>query len=147
MRIKILPADKYFSLCIRERSGWTCEYCNKYYPEGNRQGLHCSHLFGRGNYSIRFDIYNAFAHCFFCHNQLGSNPVIFSDWANNKLGENIIQSLIEKRNDTNKAKFIKKNINEVSKFYRLQHERMINQRMNNEKIILENYDGYDQFNI
>jgi len=44
--MKITPADKYFSLCIRERSDWTCEYCGNGYRH-KPQGLHCSHLFSR----------------------------------------------------------------------------------------------------
>ena len=37
------PADKYFSLCVRERAAWKCEYCGKHVP------MRCGcHVFSRG---------------------------------------------------------------------------------------------------
>ncbi len=61
------PADAAFSKCIRERANWTCERCGTYYPEGNRNGIECSHHHSRGNWSIRFDPMNAECLCTGCH--------------------------------------------------------------------------------
>ena len=65
--IKRTPADAAFSNCIRERANWTCERCGTYYPEGNRNGIECSHHHSRGNWSIRFDPMNAECLCTGCH--------------------------------------------------------------------------------
>ena len=126
--IKTNSADVYFSLCVRERALFTCQYCGKYYQEGNRQGLHCSHLFSRRHYSIRYDPSNAFAHCFGCHNHLGGNPVIFSQWALGVLGSDEIERLTALRLDTYTAKLIKKNIKDVAKFFKSEHEKMVKMR-------------------
>ena len=66
--------DKVFSNAVRVRDKWTCQRCKKYYPEGRRQGLHCSHFYGRAKYSSRFDFDNAEALCYGCHQYLGSHP-------------------------------------------------------------------------
>ena len=66
--------DKVFSDAVRVRDRWTCQRCSRYYPEGKRQGLHCSHFYGRAKYSTRFDFDNAEALCYGCHQYLGSHP-------------------------------------------------------------------------
>lgn len=71
--IKRTLADKLFSDCIRIRDKWTCQRCLTPY-EPPTAGLHCSHFWGRGNKSVRFDFENAAAMCFKCHQILGANP-------------------------------------------------------------------------
>ena len=66
--------DKVFSNAVRVRDKWTCQRCHKFYPEGKRQRLHCSHFYGRAKYSSRFDFDNAEALCYGCHHYLGSHP-------------------------------------------------------------------------
>lgn len=129
MRIKIHPADKWFSKCIREAADWTCEKCGGVYERGS-QGLHCSHLFSRRHYSVRFcaNPPNAFAHCFGCHSYLGGNPVIFRNWAINEIGEGAIELLTEKHNNINLAKDIKKNLKDVAAHYKKEHERLMQLR-------------------
>lgn len=84
--IKIGPCDELFSLLVRGRVNFTCERCGKYYPEGQRQGLHCSHYFGRRRKSTRWHPLNAFSHCYACHEYLGSNPHVFTQWTMGRLG-------------------------------------------------------------
>lgn len=122
-KIKNSTADSHFSKCIREAAGWKCECCGTQYPE-NAQGLHCSHYFGRRAYGVRFDPGNAFAHCFSCHQKLGGNPYDFNEWVEGQIGEGLIQILREKREDTNLAKYVKKNLKEVSDHYREEHKRL-----------------------
>ncbi len=93
MKIKRDKRDKIFSDLVRERANWTCEHCGKYFPEGARQGLHCSHLFSRRHRSTRWHPLNAFAHCFSCHKRLGENPVEFTRWAESRLGVHVVESL------------------------------------------------------
>ena len=64
--IKIFPADAWFSKCIRERAGWSCERCGVSYVPPT-QALHCAHFHSRGSWSTRFDPSNALAFCYGCH--------------------------------------------------------------------------------
>lgn len=90
IKLKITAADKWFSLCVRERANFTCEYCGldlRNFPSL----LDCSHFVGKGNNSTRHHPLNAFAHCKehpdtgSCHAKLGGgrfqsgNPAEFSD--------------------------------------------------------------------
>ena len=118
MAIKISKQDKVFSQCIRERANWTCERCGKYYPEGNRQGLDASHLFGRRHSSTRWNPDNVFAHCRGCHQYLGSNPPIFTAWARDKLGDVRYDWLMERHNQT--VKYTKADKEEMYQHYKAQ---------------------------
>lgn len=121
--IKVTTADREFGRCVKERVNWSCEHCGTTYERGAR-GLECSHYFGRANYSVRFDVDNCFAHCTYCHFYLGGNPDDFRMWAVQKLGEGRIDILRDKRNDTNLAKMVKKNLKEVAAHYRAELKRM-----------------------
>ena len=77
MKIRRDKADDLFSKLVRERAGWACETCHKYYPEGSRQGLHCSHLYSRRHKATRWYPQNAFAQCYGCHQKYGSDPLEF----------------------------------------------------------------------
>ncbi len=87
MKIKLDKIDKVFSRLVRCRANWTCEKCGTFYEEGNRQGLHCSHIYGRARKSTRWSDLNAVAHCMGCHRFLTANPIIFSEWAKDYLGD------------------------------------------------------------
>ena len=93
-------------------------------------GLHCSHYFGRRANSLRYCPDNAFAHCFGCHQRLGSNPDDFRGWMVSKVGEGMIDILREKREDIGLAKDIKKNIKDVAKHYKAEYERLRQERLN-----------------
>ena len=123
MTIKRTPADDAFSKCVRAAADYTCECCGRQYEESS-MGLHCSHYFGRRAYSVRFDPGNAFSHCFACHQTLGSNPDDFRKWALGAIGEGRIQLLRERREDTNLAKSIRKNLKDVAKHYREELKRI-----------------------
>ncbi len=86
MKIRIDPLDALFSLYIRARAGWKCERCGKFYPEGERNALDCSHFVGRAHKGTRWDEDNAACHCRGCHQHLGANPILFVDWILNHMG-------------------------------------------------------------
>jgi len=73
MAIKRTKWDVVFSNYIRYRDDWTCQRCNKKYPEKS-QGLHCSHFYGRRSWATRIEPCNAMALCFGCHQHVGSFP-------------------------------------------------------------------------
>lgn len=66
MKVKVDAADRLFSRYIRERDSWTCQRCHARHPVGS-MGLHCSHYFGRGRESTRFDSANCDSLCYPCH--------------------------------------------------------------------------------
>lgn len=71
--VKTTIADTWFSRCVRERAGWTCERCGRYYPEVYRAALECSHHYGRKSWSVRFDPKNAESLCRACHCAVGGS--------------------------------------------------------------------------
>jgi len=95
-------ADRAFSDFIRERDNFECQRCNRVFPEGQRQGLDCSHFYSRRHQSTRFLSTNAAAHCRGCHQFLTGNPLSFSDWIRDFLGDEECESLRIRHNKTQK---------------------------------------------
>ena len=85
--IKRTKLDDVFSRLVRERAEWSCEVCDKYFPEGHRQGLHCAHFYSRRHQGLRFFPDNACAMCYACHQRLGGNPVEFAKFIEAYLGK------------------------------------------------------------
>ena len=112
------PADIAFSQFIRERDNFTCQKCNKVYPEGRRQGLHCSHFYSRRHQSTRYFSPNACAHCFSCHQYLGGNPIEFAEWIESYLGTEAAQALRERKNQI--CKRTKKEKKEIAAHWKAQ---------------------------
>ncbi len=121
--LKITPADRWFSKCIREASDWTCVVCLKKYPE-NSQALHCSHYFSRRHNSIRHDPENAVSMCFGCHSRLGGDPDDFRSWMVFHSGEDLVTNLRAKRNDTALAKLVKKNQKLIATHFQAEYARL-----------------------
>ncbi len=115
--MKRTAADDAFSKCVRERADWTCESCGKVY-EKKSQGLHCSHFFSRRHRATRWAGDNAAAHCFYCHQTLGGNPVEFHRWIENHLGETRLQIVEDLKNSI--VKIPKSEEKEIAKHYREQ---------------------------
>jgi uncharacterized CHY-type Zn-finger protein len=124
--IKILPADKYFSLCVRERSDNTCERCGKVYSGGH--GLQCCHYESRRNYSVRFDPLNAFSLCYGCHNLLDGSPLQFTKFYVDKRGQDKMEILVELSCDIMRGKENKHNLKEIETHYREEYESMLLKR-------------------
>ena len=126
--LKITEADKWFSRCVRERNEWICEGCGKKYPELDR-GIHCSHYFSRGNWAVRLEPLNAFAHCFACHQRLGSNPHLFVEWTQSILGKKY-DVLVELSQDIVRAKTYRatKGLGEIAKHYEKEYMRILELR-------------------
>jgi len=149
--IKITPADRWFSLCVRIRSNWTCEYAGTYFPDpSSRNGLHCSHYFGRGNWSTRFDRYNAFAHSYGSHQHLGAghNRQIFEQWVIEQIGAEAHEALISRSQDISLGREFRK-LNKIKKgrttllaeHFKKEYERLEEMRNDGETGRLE-FNGY-----
>ena len=123
------PADTWFSRCVRERAGWRCESCGKQYNEGDT-GLHCSHFIGRGNWAVRFEPLNAFAHCFGCHMKFEGNPNMFVEWVKGINGAANFEIVIEASNSIMRGKEYRrtKGKGEIAAHYKKEYESMKAQR-------------------
>jgi hypothetical protein len=115
MSIRILQADKWFSLCIRERSDNVCERCGTDYK--SRQGLQCCHYETRGNWSTRFEPLNAFSFCYGCHVLLDGSPIRFTEFYIEKLGQSKLDILTELTRDIMRGKDNRRNEKDISEYY------------------------------
>lgn len=124
--IKRTCADDWFSKAIRMRSDFRCERCGAEH-ERNSMGLHCSHYMGRGNWATRFDVNNAFAHCYGCHSFLGANPSHFRGWVREVIGEAMQDEIEAKAKQP--ARGLRKKVREIAKHYREEYRRLDALRM------------------
>ena len=118
--------DKVISDLVRERAEWTCEKCGKVFPEGFRQGLHCSHLYSRRHASTRHFGGNLFAHCFACHQYLGGNPIEFAAWARSQLGDTALESLGERHHRIVRRR--KKEKEEMYQHFKAEYKALMDKR-------------------
>ena len=70
-----------FNTMVKERAHWICVRCHRDYSE-NRRLLQCSHFWGVGFTSTRFDFDNCDALCYPCH-----YGQLHTGWEYNKQGE------------------------------------------------------------
>lgn len=119
--IKITPADKWFSLCVRKRARFQCQRCNGTPEPG---GLHCSHFHGRGKWATRFDPRNGTALCMGCHLYFTAHPYEHAHWQAERLGTYHSRALLERSQDTTIAKQCKRSAKEIAKHYKAEFERM-----------------------
>lgn len=132
--------DIVFSKLVRERAEWTCERCSKSYPHGVRQGLDCSHFYGRRHRSTRWHPDNAFAHCRGCHQYLGSNPALFNKFARDHLGETRYDWLMLRHNQT--TKYTRPELEEMYVHYKAQLAYLERRRMQGETGYID-FVGFD----
>lgn len=95
MHIKIDKNDKLFSQLIRDRDGNKCVFCGRSEDQGYR--MTCSHFWGRGHKSTRFDPLNCDTLCFQCHmKHEGNKQGFYREWKMNQLGEEGYEELTER---------------------------------------------------
>ena len=138
--VKIRAVDTYFSKCIRERADWKCERCGAQHKEGS-QGLHCSHYWGRGNWSVRFDKDNCEALCYGCHQYMGSNPAMHEERIREKLGPYAYEALQERMLSLKEGRNIKRNEASVRSHYREELNKLKERRAKGETGYLD-FIGY-----
>lgn len=129
--MKITPADKWFSRCVRERADWTCEYpgCGiRYAPP--TQALHCSHFEGRGNWAVRFEPLNAIALCYGHHRIVGSSPRLHDELHALIFGAFAADIVEEKAQDIELAKLMRRTKGKglIAAHYKAEYERMMEVR-------------------
>lgn len=80
--------DELFSLIIRNRG--KCERCGKTSP------LNTAHIFSRRNLATRWDKDNVFCLCVGCHFWAHQSPILFAEFAKEKLGNEKYEKLKKK---------------------------------------------------
>ena len=131
--MKISPADKWFSLCVREANNHTCEWC------GKSGRMEASHVFSRRHRTIRWDKLNANCLCSGCHRKWHESPLNAFSWFEGVFGEGRIQILREKMNS--RVKVTKKEEKEIAAHYRSEHKKIEKRRSEGECGILD-FDSY-----
>lgn len=117
MAIKRDAADKWFSDVVRKKAGHVCESCNK--VEGR---MECAHIYGRAAKSVRWSMDNAVCLCHYCHMRFTANPLEFTKWLEETLGEGHMEMLREKWQVLMKTnKQLRK---EIAKHYREEYKKM-----------------------
>jgi hypothetical protein len=117
MAIKRDAADKWFSDVVRKKAGHVCESCGK--VEGR---MECAHIYGRSAKSVRWSLDNAVCLCHYCHMKFTSNPLEFTAWLQEELGEGHMEMLREKWQVLMKTnKELRK---EIAKHYREEFKKM-----------------------
>lgn len=117
MAIKRDAADKWFSDVVRKKAGHVCESCGK--VEGR---MECAHIYGRSAKSVRWSLDNAVCLCHYCHMKFTANPLEFTRWLEETLGEGHMEMLREKWQVLMKTnKELRK---EIAKHYREEFKKM-----------------------
>ena len=85
--MKISPLDKLFSEFIRKRAMQRVEGCERcLHGKTDYKQLQCSHFWGRGKKSVRYDEENAAGLCAGCHMYFTAHPVEHVKWFMERMG-------------------------------------------------------------
>ena len=128
MKVKLKPADTWFSKCVRHAAGWKCEKCGNQYSADNARGLDCSHIFGRRFRGTRWAKENAQALCMGCHRWFHEQPTESGLWIRKLMGEKAYELLVEKKNQITKVS--KTEEKEIAAHYRAEYKRMVAEKSN-----------------
>jgi hypothetical protein len=85
--------DKLWSLLVKHRAGWRCEYC------GSREKmLNSHHIYSRSNRSTRWDLTNGVCLCVGHHTfstefSAHKTPTEFTEWLYKEKGEEFMSNL------------------------------------------------------
>lgn len=93
--IKRTPGDAAFSDYVRYFYDGICQRCLGQF-EIFSKGYQCSHFWGRGNKSVRFDFENAVGLCAGCHSHFTANPHDHKEFFFKKLGEEKYDALMRR---------------------------------------------------
>jgi 5-methylcytosine-specific restriction endonuclease McrA len=99
-KIRVRRADTLFSLYLRKKRGYKCEYCGRFFPEG--RGLTVSHFHGRRKETVRFDEENCDILCVRCHQYFESHKTEYDEWKRSRLGPRAFDLLALRANRAGK---------------------------------------------
>ena len=95
--MKLDELDILFSQFIRMRAVKRCGGCERCLTPHKWQELQCSHFYGRGDKSTRWDEANGKGTCGGCHFYLDSHPLYHVQWMEKYLGKENFE-LLQARN-------------------------------------------------
>jgi hypothetical protein len=96
VKIRLTKEDIAFSKMIRDRDGWTCQYCGHTREAGFK--IECAHIFGRRDALLRCEPDNALALCFKCHAEMHAHPAVFVEFVQKHLGMERFERLADIHN-------------------------------------------------
>lgn len=73
----LTKADDLFSLYVRERDGYICQYCGKTREQAT---MTCAHVVRRNYYGVRWVASNAVCLCWGCHTHFTHYDIDWRDW-------------------------------------------------------------------
>ena len=91
-KIKLRRADTLFSLYLRKKRGYRCEYCGGFWPEG--KGLTLSHFWTRAKESVRFDEEKTDILCVNDHRYFEEHKTEYHEWKRNRMGKKAFDLLM-----------------------------------------------------
>ena len=95
--------DRAFSKAVRERDGYRCQRCGGGQYLTSSRGLHSAHMFSRGKLATRWDMENACALCYGCHQYLDTHPDLKREFFRLRLGDDVFEALELRSNQRVKA--------------------------------------------
>lgn len=101
--------DIAWSKLVKLRAGMKCEYC------GKTSYLNSHHIYSRSKKSVRWDVMNGISLCVGHHTfsskfSAHKTPLEFMDWLINKKGQNFVDTLRIKANQTSKLHSFEKEV-------------------------------------
>ncbi len=99
-KVRIRRSDTLFSLYLRKKRGYICEYCGRYFPNGH--GLEVSHFHKRRKETVRFDEENCDILCKRDHQYFESHNTEYEVWKLERLGEQRFNLLMLRANKSGK---------------------------------------------
>jgi len=91
MQIKRRKSDELFSLYLRKKRKYRCEYDGRYFPEGKGRTVSLFH--GRRKESVRFSEENCDVLCFSHYQNFEENPLEYVQWKKIRMGEEAFKKL------------------------------------------------------
>jgi hypothetical protein len=85
--VKILPADKVFSVYTRKRDGKCLRCAKRGTGADGIHGLQACHYYSRRKWSVRYDEQNVDTLCIACHQWSHRNPAAYEEWKIQQLGQ------------------------------------------------------------
>ena len=99
--MSIKQADDTFSLIIKTRDNWTCQYCKRpinKYNSSAREFFDCSHFIKRSRFQTRYLEINSVAAHRECHVEYELNPKNHETFFINRIGEEAVNELRQRSN-------------------------------------------------
>ena len=122
-QLKKDSTDRLYSEFIKTRDEYTCQLCDQYFPEGQRQYLDTAHCFSRACKQLRWEPLNSVAMCRDCHRQMDSNDFQKKEFFRDRIGDKAFALLSDKFH--NPGRFPKPDPKEIRKWLRAGIKKMI----------------------